>query len=93
MTYNNTYDEKIMNWNRRDFSMLVEQMDECEIQEMNRWLLCQGIEIDSDCYTYEDYADEVVYEYIKRWLMQQLDEGITSGTAELLEIYRVIAFP
>ena len=36
MTYTNTYDEKIMNWNRRDFSMLVEQMDECEIQEMNR---------------------------------------------------------
>ena len=31
MTYTNTYDEKIMNWNRRDFSMLVEQMDECEI--------------------------------------------------------------
>ena len=52
MTYTNTYDEKIMNWNRRDFSMLVEQMDECEIQEMNRWLLCEGIEIDSDCYTY-----------------------------------------
>ena len=92
MTYTNTYDEKIMNWNRRDFSMLVEQMDECEIQEMSGWLLCQGIEIDSDCYTYEDYADEVVYEYIKRWRMQQLDEGITSGTAELLEIYRVIAF-
>ena len=93
MTYTNTYDEKIMNWNRHDFSALVAQMDECEIQEMNRWLVSQGIEIDSDCYAYEDYADEVVYEYIKRWLIQQLDEGIISGTAELLEICRVITSP
>lgn len=34
----NSYDEKIMNWNRQDFTELVNQMAADEISDMNDWL-------------------------------------------------------
>lgn len=86
----NSYDEKIMNWNRQDFTELVNQMAEDEISDMNDWLSRLGYEIDPGCYTYKEYANEVVFEYIKQWLIQQINESIHSGTKELFEIYCAI---
>ena len=83
----NSYDEKIMNWNRHDFTELVNQMAEDDISDMNNWLTRMGYEIDPEC---KDYADEVVFEYIKQWLIQQINESIKSGTKELFEIYCAI---
>lgn len=86
----NSYDEKIMNWNRQNFTELVNQMAEDEIADMNKWLSRLGHEIDPGSYTYKEYTEEVVYVYIKQWLIQQIDEGIISGTKELFEIYSAI---
>ena len=83
----NSYDEKIMNWNRQDFTELVNQMAVDEISDMNDWLTRMGYEIDPKC---KDFADEVVFEYIKQWLIQQINESITCGTQELFEIYSAI---
>ena len=83
----NSYDEKIMNWNRQDFTELVNQMAEDEISDMNDWLTRMGYEIDPEC---KDFADEVVFEYIKQWLIQQINESITCGTQELFEIHSAI---
>jgi hypothetical protein len=83
----NSYDEKIMNWNRQDFTELVNQMAEDEISDMNDWLSRMGYEIDPEC---RDYAEAVVFEYIKQWLIQQINESITCGTQELFEIYSAI---
>ncbi|MGM9659330.1 MAG: hypothetical protein ACI3WQ_01890 [Faecousia sp.] len=85
--FTNSFDEKIMNWNKKDFDELVEQMDENEIQDMNWWLRSREIDVDPDC---NDYRKDVLHEYIKQWLIQQIDESISSGTAELFEIYRAI---
>ena len=85
-----SYDDKIINWNKEIFSELVNQMEEDEISDMNDWLACLDIEIDPSCFTYEAYTCEVVYEYIKQWLIQQINENIISGTQELLEIYLAI---
>ena len=85
--FTNSFDEKIMNWNKKDFDELVKQMDENEIQDMNWWLSSREIDIPPDC---NDYRKDVLYEYIKQWLIQQIDESIISGTAELFEIYRAI---
>ena len=57
---------------------------------MNWWLRSREIDIDPDCNTFGDYRKDVLYEYIKQWLIQQIDESIISGTAELFEIYRAI---
>ena len=86
----NSYDEKIINWNRQDFTELVNQMAEDEISDMNDWLSRLGYEIDPGCYVYKEYADVVVFEYIKQWLIQQINESITCGTQELFEIYSAI---
>lgn len=86
----NSYDEKIMNWNRQNFTELVNQMAEDEISDMNDWLSRLGYEIDPGCYVYKEYADAVVFEYIKQWLIQQINESITCGTQELFEIYSAI---
>lgn len=86
----NSYDEKIMNWNRQDFTELVNQMAEDEISDMNDWLSRLGYEIDPGCYVYKEYADAVVFEYIKQWLIQQINESIICGTQELFEIYSAI---
>lgn len=83
----NSYDEKIMNWNRQDFTELVNQMAADEISDMNDWLTRMGYEIDPEC---KDFAGEVVFEYIKQWLIQQINESITCGTQELFEIYSAI---
>ena len=88
--FTNSFDEKIMNWNKKDFDELVKQMDENEIQDMNWWLRSREIDIAPDCNTIGDYRKGVLYEYIKQWLIQQIDESIISGTAELFEIYRAI---
>lgn len=88
--FTNSFDEKIMNWNKKDFDELVKQMDENEIQDMNWWLSSREIDVDPDCNTFGDYRKDVLYEYIKQWLIQQIDESIISGTAELFEIYRAI---
>ncbi len=86
----NSYDEKIMNWNRQDFTELVNQMAEDEISDMNNWLSRLGREIDPASYTYKEYSEEVVCVYIKQWLIQQIDENIICGTQELFEIYSAI---
>ena len=86
----NCYDEKIMNWNKHDFTELVNQMTEDELTDMNDWLSRLGYEIDPSCYGYKEYAHEVVFEYIKQWLIQQINESITFGTQELFEIYSAI---
>ena len=83
----NSYDEKIMNWNRQDFTELVNQMAEDEISDMNDWLSRMGYQIAPEC---RDYAEAVVFEYIKQWLIQQINESITCGTQELFEIYSAI---
>lgn len=83
----NSYDEKIMNWDKANFSELVNQMEEDEISDMNRWLLSEGYEIDPGD---KDYAEEVVFEYIKQWLVQQINECNHLGTQELFEIYCAI---
>ena len=88
--FTNSFDEKIMNWNKKDFDELVEQMDENEIQEMNWWLRSREIDVAPDCNASGDYRKDVLHEYIKQWLIQQIDEGISSGTAELFEIYQAI---
>ena len=88
--FTNSFDEKIMNWNKKDFDELVKQMDENEIQDMNWWLRSREIDIDPDFNTFGDYRKDVLHEYIKQWLIQQIDDSISSGTAELFEIYRAI---
>ena len=88
--FTNSFDEKIMNWNKKDFDELVKQMDENEIQDMNWWLRSREIDIAPDCNTIGDYRKDVLYEYIKQWLIRQIDESIISGTAELFEIYQAI---
>ena len=86
----NSFDEKIINWNRVSFDELVRLMSHDEISEMNNWLFRVDREIDSECYTYHEYASEVVYEYIKQWLIEQINENILIGTQELFEIYSAI---
>ena len=67
-----------------------EDINKDEISEMNSWLFRVDREIDSGCYTYHEYASEVVYEYIKQWLIEQINENILIGTQELFEIYSAI---
>lgn len=92
--FTNSYDEKIMNWDKKSFEELVGSMTIEEIEGMAGALgEGFGLGFEIDLY-YEDdanaYPYEVVYNYIKRWLYAQIEEGIQTGTRELFEIVMAI---
>ena len=89
MVFSNSYDNKIMNWDRKDFDELVSSMTNKEIEDMVIDLQnMDPFDIDSDYF--EDYNGEyikkyVVYDYIKRWFFLQIEKRTISGTRELFE--------
>ena len=84
--YYNTYDAKILTWNKENPEDLFSSFTEDELSEMSAYLAQhQFFPLDAD-YDEENRAGSIVCDYVRRWLYEQIELGIISGTRELFDI-------
>ena len=89
--YTYSHDAKIMNWLGDNYDVFLSRFTNEDVEAMQDWLSdVSPFPIDRDyfndmekTYNYEYKKSMVIDQYIKRWLMQQIDGGITSGADHL----------
>lgn len=81
-------DRRIMTWDKNDYDGFIHSFSEDEMKEMLCFLtgnpLFPAYYFSDDVLT--QHPDWIVYDYVRRWLYTQLEEGTISGTRELFEV-------
>ena len=81
-----TQDRKILTWNKENYENFIESFTKEELEEMNSYLVHHQF-FPLDCeYDEDGRAGSIVCDYTRRWLYEQIELGIISGTHKLFEI-------
>ena len=90
----NTYssqDRKILTWDKNDIEQFFDSFTEEELSEMTSYLAHHPyFPLECD-YDEENRAGSIVCDYVRRWLYEQLEDGIQTGTKELFDIVLAIS--
>lgn len=95
MTYLNSCDKKIFEWDRSDFAALVDSFTADELAEMQDYLEYVSNRYDGyDRFRYTcekvNNSHNVVYDYIRRILYEKIGDGSYNDGIELLDIVLAI---
>lgn len=81
-----TQDRKILTWNGENRESFIDGFTKEELEEMNDYLVHHQF-FPLDCeYDEDDRAGSIVCDYVRRWLYEQIELGIISGTRKLFEV-------
>lgn len=79
-------DRKILTWNGENREAFIDGFTKEELEEMNSYLVHHQF-FPLDCeYDEDDRAGSIVCDYVRRWLYEQIELGITSNTRNLFEV-------
>ena len=78
---------KILHWDRENFSDLLGQMTDTEIDIMNAYLDSEGYDIRGLNDSQEAYREDILITYIKDWLKLTVEVDAVGMVQDLCDIY------